>query len=330
MNLAIVLKILSVIGIILLWILGIVLGLLLLVLFFPFSYCVRADGNGSLEKGQAKLWWLFGFLRVIFTYPENRFVVKVLCIPIFDSGRKAKEEKGKSEDTVSEDTVSEDTVSDEAAASCENAVPAETVPEQKESAQCPEIESRENTTPDSPEIDSSKHSGGKQKTFSFFDLQDKFVLLEEKIRSKWSTLRKEAEFYFLLLRHEDTRRLWEHGKKRIGKLFKAVKPRRFHVQAIFSTGSPDTTGYLYGLYCAGGKIFDRKSDLLPDFEAVEPVYDGNAAMSGHIVLGVLAYHGLRLYFSRDLRLLKNRIKRHRDAMDRFRQKEEKKLEKLGA
>ena len=54
--LTVLLKILSTIGIVLLWILGIVLALLLLLLLTPFRYRAVLQKHGDEIKAKAKVW----------------------------------------------------------------------------------------------------------------------------------------------------------------------------------------------------------------------------------------------------------------------------------
>lgn len=95
-----ILHILSIIGWILLGLLGFLVILLLLVLFFPIFY--DAFGLRSTDipgKVRLKAEWLFGLLRVRFTWPEEdgRVQVKLLFFTLYDSKapkKKAPADKG--------------------------------------------------------------------------------------------------------------------------------------------------------------------------------------------------------------------------------------------
>lgn len=85
--LAVILKALSVIGIILLVLLGVFLAALLLVLFFPVSYRLGGRRDGEGIRAEARAGWLFGLLRAGYAYPEpGRLVVRLLSFTVFDSG----------------------------------------------------------------------------------------------------------------------------------------------------------------------------------------------------------------------------------------------------
>lgn len=84
----IILKILSIIGILLLILVGTLLTVLLLVLFVPLTYkaCGSMDGGGRELKARVR--WLFGLLRADYRYPEpGRFTVKLLWKTLYDSGQ---------------------------------------------------------------------------------------------------------------------------------------------------------------------------------------------------------------------------------------------------
>ena len=97
--LTVILKILSILGILLLVLLGVLFSAILLVLFVPVTYRVRADRQETVPDGDGrpadsplmhiavKADWLLGVLRVRFMYPDPGTVkVKALCFTLFDSG----------------------------------------------------------------------------------------------------------------------------------------------------------------------------------------------------------------------------------------------------
>lgn len=84
--LTILFKILSILGIVLLILLGIALVVILLVLFFPISY--KAAGKRTAEEFwiTARVKWLFGLLRMNCDYPDpGKICVKFLFFTLYDS-----------------------------------------------------------------------------------------------------------------------------------------------------------------------------------------------------------------------------------------------------
>ncbi len=97
---SVVLKILSILGIILLCLLALAVAALLLVLFCPVSY----RGGGSARAGKYRAWfrfrWLFGLVRGFYAYPDSGSLkVKLLWLTVYDSG--GKQEKASPEDKLS-------------------------------------------------------------------------------------------------------------------------------------------------------------------------------------------------------------------------------------
>ena len=78
--LTILFKILSILGIVLLILLGIALVVILLVLFFPISY--KAAGKRTAEEFwiTARVKWLFGLLRMNCDYPDPGKILRKVFI----------------------------------------------------------------------------------------------------------------------------------------------------------------------------------------------------------------------------------------------------------
>ena len=89
--LTILFKILSILGILLLILLGIALVVILLVLFFPVCYKVSGKKNAEEMQFAAKIKWLFGLVRVSYSYPvPGKLLTKVLFFTVYDSSEKKK------------------------------------------------------------------------------------------------------------------------------------------------------------------------------------------------------------------------------------------------
>ena len=105
--LTILFKILSILGIVLLILLGIALVVILLVLFFPISY--KSAGKRTAEEFwiTARVKWLFGLLRMNCDYPDpGKICVKFLFFTLYDS---SVEKPEKTDRTSTETTGNEKT-----------------------------------------------------------------------------------------------------------------------------------------------------------------------------------------------------------------------------
>ena len=50
------------------------------------------------------------------------------------------------------------------------------------------------------------------------------------------------------------------------KVMKSAGPKHVRIELVFGTGSPDTTGYLYGGYCVLASALGAGFWVTPDFE----------------------------------------------------------------
>ena len=87
---------------------------------------------------------------------------------------------------------------------------------------------------------------------------------------------------------------------------KSVWPGHIRADILFGTGSPDTTGYLYGAYCMLSPMLRADICVTPDFE--EAVLRAEFDISGHIAVWVLAVNAGRIALDKRLwRLIKKAV-----------------------
>ena len=288
--LTILFKILSILGILLLILLGIALVVILLVLFFPVCYKMSGKKNAEEMQFAAKIKWLFGLVRVSYSYPvPGKLLAKVLFFTVYDSSAE-KKNSAPGEDThtapnkdittlLSDDTdmAKTDTATDtEASANAKTSV--------------------EENTPGPQQETSGKLAG-------FFE---KIRYTIRKICDKIKYILKNISFYRELWNDPDTKGLLQHAGKRIGHILKRLRPRKLEVNARVGTGSPDTTGYLYGIY---GMILPKLGKgvcITPDFE--QAILEGDFKASGHFTIACVLFHSVRLLMDKRLQQLKHKIR----------------------
>ena len=288
--LTILFKILSILGILLLILLGIALVVILLVLFFPVCYKVSGKKTAEEMLFDAKMKWLFGLIRVSYSYPvPGKLLAKVLFFTVYDSSAE-KKNSAPGEDThtapnkdittlLSDDTdmAKTDTATDtEASANVKTSV--------------------EENTPGPQQETSGKLAG-------FFE---KIRYTIRKICDKIKYILKNISFYRELWNDPDTKGLLQHAGKRIGHILKRLRPRKLEVNARVGTGSPDTTGYLYGIY---GMILPKLGKgvcITPDFE--QAILEGDFKASGHFTIACVLFHSVRLLMDKRLQQLKHKIR----------------------
>ena len=305
--LTILFKILSILGILLLILLGIALVVILLVLFFPVCYKVSGKKNAEEMQFAAKIKWLFGLVRVSYSYPvPGKLLTKVLFFTVYDSSEK-KKSSAPGEDTHA---APERDITEEARETSRTSEPsdasetsgqtllshdsdiAKTDPATDTEASADAKISAEENTP-----------GPQQETSTFGKIAGFFEKIRYTIRKicdKIKYILKNISFY------PDTKGLLQHAGKRIGHILKRLRPRKLKMNARIGTGSPDTTGYLYGIY---GMILPKLGKgvcITPDFE--EAILEGDLKASGHFTVACVLFHSARLLLDKRLQQLKLKIR----------------------
>ncbi len=329
----VLLQILSVLGIVLLVLLGLLLLVILLVLFFPITY--RAEGTKTPEElsVRVKANWLFGLLRLRYAYPEpGRVTVKLLFFKLFETGedtekeadkkkkdkktedKKAKDKKAKdkkrkdkkkdkkAKDRKTEDGKKTDGKTEEAERTAGNQAPDRTVTEQSgapNTADTARAASQQSAEPPKEEAPEEPQNGFFKKIEKI-----KYTIVDtyDKIKQIWQNI----SYYAELLREEETRLLFSHAKLRIFKILKSIRPRKLKADVLFGTGSPDTTGYAFGVYAALSPMLGPHVAVTPDFERA--VLQGEFEAAGHVMAAVGLWHLLRVAVDRRLWRLLDKLK----------------------
>ena len=100
--------------------------------------------------------------------------------------------------------------------------------------------------------------------------------------------------------------MWGHVKLRLGKILKNIRPRHIRANVLFGTGTPDTTGYVFGIYCMLLPVLGKRVCLTPDFN--QAILEGNMDVSGHITLCTLTWNALKLLLDKKLKLFIKKMK----------------------
>lgn len=288
---SVVLKILSILGIILLCLLALVLTAVLLILFCPAVY----RGGGTAGAGEYRAWfrfrWLFGLVRGAYAYPEDgRLRIKALWITVYDSGGKGK--TGEPSDGDGESPAEQD--------------PARQGPQEPQ----PEEESRKEQPQESQpgEKSQEEQSQEPQAGEETRKEQDSGESGQEQPSRKISDLKGKLQFYLGIVQSEDNQELVKYALGRLGRIIKSIRPRYLRAEAVAGLGEPDLTGYAYGIYWAVKPFLGKKCrvNVTPDFE--QRILEGEAVLRGRVTAAVLLYHVCRVLFDRRLRQLLDQLK----------------------
>ncbi|MDR2044556.1 MAG: DUF2953 domain-containing protein [Clostridium sp.] len=317
--------ILRIMGTLLLALLGLALFLVLSALFLPVVY--RAGGSRS-ESGDAAGWfqirWLFGFFRMDYRYPKpGKLTAKILFFPLYDSGKEKILRKKKPQ------TAAPETAMPDAAPPVPNTPPGpETLRNFRENAGTslflyktrfkvrqfsgnPAKRFRIYARAFLERASQRKifrRNGPSRKIFlakKGFPIRAMYakikhipVFLKEtkaSVEEKAALLRYDRE----LFRDKETRLLFRRIGHRLFKVLKHIRPRKVRAQIRFGTGSPDTTGYVLGIYGMVSPLLGKHIAITPDFE--ETVLTGSISAAGHALGWILLLNALKLILDKQLR-----------------------------
>lgn len=317
----IILQVLSVIGIVLLILLGLILLLLLLLLFWPVTYRISGEKNPEKLRITGRADWLFGVLKVRYTYPEpNSVTVRLLWKTLMDTGQKKQEPEEKSqagdeessgkEQEIRENQIVTEDSSVKNGAACESqeepaavqpSVPAQTEPSQTDPLQADQGQIQQ---PDQEPQPKDEDADTLRSRILKKIQKIKYTILRiyDKIKEIWANI----SYYNDLLHEENTVLLWKHVKFRLGKVLKNIRPRHLKANVIFGTGAPDTTGLCLGLYSMLSPFLGKEVCLVPDFDRA--VLEGTFDVSGHITLCTLIGNTLKLLLDKKLKLFMKKLK----------------------
>lgn len=319
---SVVLKILSILGIILLCLLALAVAALLLVLFCPVSY----RGGGSARAGKYRAWfrfrWLFGLVRGFYAYPDSGSLkVKLLWLTVYDSG--GKQEKASPEDKLSrqvaeaeereqsgkgEAEVEGRTQPERTAARTEKQAPSEQTAIKTEK-QAPLEQTAIKTGEQVPSEQAAIEAEGQNSPNPAASGEAWPDEAKEAPADKLSGLKDKLTFYLEIVRDEDNQELVKHGLTRLGKILKSIRPRFLRAEALVGLGEPDLTGYVYGIYWAVKPFLGKKCRMTvtPDFE--RRILEGEAVLGGRIMAATVLHHAVRVLLDRRLRRLLDKMKR---------------------
>ncbi len=291
----IILQILSIIGIVILVILGLLLLIAGLILFVPVRYAVRAEKEEKL-KVCAKVYWLLHLLTVRFDYLEQGTVkIKIAGITIYDSKKPKKQKKSKKKTKTKERKENTDNIE----ATKKDADSKDSVQNEREAIDS-EKAAEETTAWKEPE----------KKKNIFRKIMDFFRKLKYKIKHFYDTIRNvknNIEYYMEVLKDEQTLALLKNGKTRLVKVLKKVCPTKLEADVLFGTGSPDTTGYVLGLYGMLLPYLGNHVNITPDFETC--VFRGRIFAKGRIRAITMFINALHILFDPNLKPVIKKFKR---------------------
>ena len=309
---SVVLSILQVIGWILLVVLVLLLVVLLILLFCPFRYLV--EGDWQEEKwARFKAHWLFHLLRAKISYGDDLIYgeIAILWKKITFSHDFTKKEE-EAEDILDESVEEiQDEVFESEKISNEKVIGTETAEELRG-----EVIETEEDIHSNLENESDKESDSDVDFENEEDLLEDELLSEEQKESIVSKIKgiieRIKEVYpriKAILTDEQNQDAVKHIKDEVVYLIKILLPKKSKVNAVFSTGSPDTTGQLFGILALFPAMYHKNWNLVPDFQSDDAYFKGTFWGKGWIAVYQLVGIILRILFDKNCRRLYTNINR---------------------
>lgn len=321
----VILQILAVIGIILLCILGLIILLLLLILFVPIRYRVRGSKNEEVILLRVRISYLLHLLSLRYDYPKpGKVVVRLLGIPIYDSEKKARGKSNK-EDTAGKD----DAVNAPSESAEHNQAPVDTgiAEEVKETndmftAQSGEPKESSEETENTDYADKTQSAEPVKEPIKFLRHPIKWIKeklrklkyticsIYDNIKNVWNKIKHffdNISYYKDIITDTENQQLFGRVKNRAFKVLKSIRPRVLHANIHIGTGSPDTTGYLCGLYGMLSPILGNNVSIEADFE--KAVLEGNVYVKGRITLFTILLQAGKILLDKQLRIFIKQLKR---------------------
>lgn len=284
------LQILKIVGIVLLILLGLLLFVIGLILWVPVYY----KANGSYREQidlEIKANWLFHFIDFYYIISDDKahYNFRVAWSTWWTSEEDIKVKTPFKEEDFFDDDMDEELE--------------EEIEIEKDSQYGDDNKKDRNDNASSSSFEDKVEEKLEEKREQLHEKKEQLHNKKEAIHEKaesakekrhtFSSLIKKVKEIRKLLKRKEFKYTYEKIKKDIHKLLKLIMPKVFRLNAEFSTGSPDTTAYIYGLLCMLPYGYKNKWSLDPDFEGEKAYLNGDFSLRGHFSF----YHALNMFLS---------------------------------
>ncbi|MBR6238277.1 MAG: hypothetical protein IKQ83_04440 [Lachnospiraceae bacterium] len=262
------LAVLKIIGIVLACILGALTAILLIVLFVPVRYSVKGRYKDDVYV-KANVSYLLHLFALYATYTDAfKVILRILIIPIKLLPKKAGKKK-KSKEKAEVKTESEAKTEDKKS---------ETKAEEKSEAKAE----------DSGEGDKT----GKPDKTEKAGADDKLELIKK---------------YIDLLNEDSTKAAFEVCKVRIGKLIKAVLPRKIRINVTYGLNDPYVTAVIMSVYNVFYTYIGEGLNICPVY--YEKTIEADGYIKGRIIAAPVLWQAIRVLLDKDCRKFLKRFKK---------------------
>ena len=286
--------VLKIIGITVLCILLCIVLLLLLILFAPFRYKVTMQGDTRFEQEEtsfcasADVRYLLGLVHLMVRYDskEGDLALKICGIKCYPRSLKSKNKAHKK---------AADTVTDTAPGT--TYAPKTDAPPVADAPTGTDARGDDHASQDIPGTgDQDTHRDKKRDQKS------------KKSKAKNKPIRKRLQTVKEAFAKEENKNALAHVLAECKYLCGKILPKKVYGDAIFSMGSPDTTGMALGVCSWLPFIYDRRFALSADFLSEKGYLAGDCGISGFMQTYPVLLAAFRLFHDRDIRALWNQLR----------------------
>ena len=295
--LAVILKILQIIGIVLLSILGFILVMLILILVMPVRYSVDVSKKPEDKlKGKLKVTYFFGIVRALAEYEEVFEVnAKVLWFKIFSM--KIPDKDADDSDGISLDDL--DDALDEEFPEDGSSEDGFTYDTEDDMTSDPDDELTFESVDETEDNDDDEDPEG-----PFAKLKYKF----EEICDKIDKVKSEIRYYYNIYNSNEGKNALKKTGKHLKKIFRKLLPRNITAKVTYGFSSPDLTGKVYGIYCIIADRFTADSVVTPDFD--REVFEGTVKAKGYFNIWGILINVIAIVINKDAIRIIRSVKRH--------------------
>ena len=262
--------ILAIIGTVLLCIAAFIVFIVLLVLFVPFKYSIRASYTEGGAQAKAKVKWLFGLAAAAVSYSDAlEYKVRVLFIPVLKGsiGAEEKELTKKQIKKLEKKQI-------------------------KKARRAKKKEDKKNKKAEDKEaLKAQKKAASKDKS-----LKEKLIAPTEKIKEIFEKLKTVKYIWDAPV----TKRALSFAKEILFKLLGHIRPKKIKGHVKFGTGDPAASAQLYAAASVLTAPYSDELVLEPDFDSAGFEAE-NIYISGRIFAGYMLLLVLRALRNKDIR-----------------------------
>jgi len=281
------------------WILVFLLLFLLIVaallLFVPIRYRIHGKVEEKKPDLTAKATWLLHLVSVHFTWNEGtRLRLRIFGLPVFDSLRAGKKKKSMPPEEETEFVP-------EPLPEVERSPKPEPLPEVEKSPkpECiPEVEKK----PKSEQMPPPAAAAPKKNMLN--RLREKLLSLKSKLTKigrSAADIKATADRFLTIWKQEETQAAFALCRNTIGKVVKAILPKKWSVTGNVGFEDPSVTGYLMAGLGIGYPFLGNHIRITPDFEHSVLQLEGRA--KGRIRIFTLIRQVIRVVANRNCRRL---------------------------